>query len=256
VGPNERLERSQWDFFWAPADAETIDRPEVAALRCPRKIAHLNAVTRTRAVPARVDALVEEMQAWLPHDIARWMVPDTFDAQPLERALEASEWRPVGRYEARAMRPSDYARRTAHGFDVRRVDSLETLRDGVRVMSQAFGRDMPFTEDELAADLRQCADPGGRIHRFVVYRGDRPIASGGLNWYPELRFAFLWAGGTVPDARGAGAYTALVAERIRHAAAMGAEWAGLYAKDDTSAPIVARQGLACFGEMSYWAPEA
>jgi hypothetical protein len=254
VGPNERLERSQWDFFWAPRDVEILDRPDVAALRCARPIPHLNVVTRTRVEPARLGALVEEMRGWLPHDQARWLVPDTFDRRPLEHALEAAGWAPVGRYEARAIRPSDYGRAAPAGFDVRRVESLDALRDCVRVMGEAFGRDLSGSEDELAADLRQCADRDGRIHRFVVYRGDRPVASGGFNWYPELRFAFLWAGGTVPDARGAGAYSALVAERIRRAAAIGAEWAGLYAKDDTSAPIVARQGFIHTGEMSYWSP--
>jgi hypothetical protein len=64
----------------------------------------------------------------------------------------------------------------------------------------------------------------------------------------------LWAGGTVPDARGAGAYTTLLAHRIELARSLGLEWIGIYAKEGTSAPIVARQGFEHVGEMHYWSP--
>jgi len=254
MGPNERLERSQWDFFWIPDDAEVTDRPEVAAVRCDRAIPHLNIVTRTRVEPDRIPTVVEDMWEWIGHDMARWLVPDTFDRAPLEHALGMAGWHPRGRYEARAIRPRDYARTPPAGLEVRRVETLETLRDNIRVSSLAFGRDLPYTDEQLAADLAQCGDPRGRVHRYVVYRDGEPVCSGGFNWYPELRFAFLWAGGTVPEARGVGAYTALVHERVKGAAAVGAEWVGLYAKDDTSAPIVAKQGFERVGEMSYWGP--
>lgn len=257
LGPNDRLERSQWDFFWIPDDAQVLDRPEVAAVRCDRRIAHLNLVTRTRAEPARLPALVRDTWAFIGHDEARWMVPDTIETAPLEAALRGADWAPVFRYEARAIRPSEHTRRAHPRFDVRRVVSHDMLRDCVAVTGRAFGREPPPYDDaQLTSELAQCRDPGGRVHRFVVYDGDRPVSSGGFNWYPDLRFAFLWAGGTVPEARGSGAYTALVAARVAGAGAMGASFVGLYAKDDTSAPIVARQGFARVGEMSYWAPAA
>lgn len=254
MGPNERLERSQWDFFWVPDDAEIIDRPDIAAVRSARPIPHLNMVTRTRVEPERLPDVIDEMQAWLGDEKARWLLVDTFDRAPLERALSAAGWAPVGRYEARAIRPESYAKRPPAGLEVRRVESLETLRDCVAVTSAAFDRDMSIGPELEAAELAQCAAPRGRVHRYVVYDDGEPVCSGGFNWYPQLRFAFLWAGGTVPTARGRGAYTALVEARARGAASIGAEWIGLYAKDDTSAPIVARQGFERFGTMSYWAP--
>jgi len=256
LGPNERLERSQWDFFWIPADAEVRDEAELAAVRCPRTDPHLNMVTRTRAEPGRLGELVRDAWSWLGHDSVRWLVPDTFDRRPLEEALRAAGWAPRGRYEARAIRPEGHAREPHPSFDVRRVESLDVMRDCIGVTSAAFGHELTRSAAQLAEELVQCRDPHGRVHRFVVYRDGRPACSGGFNWYPDLRFAFLWAGGTVPEARGAGAYTALVDARIRGARALGAEWVGLYAKDDTSAPIVARQGFERAGEMSYWAPGA
>lgn len=252
MGPNERLEQSQWDFFWVPADAEVLERAGVVAVRHPRPIPHLNAVTKTRADAGRLPALVRELEIWLRHPTARWIVPDTFDRGPLEASLAQAGWQPEARFEARAIRPADYARRAGDAFDVRRVDSLELLRASVEVTSGAFARELRYDDAELAEQLAQCADPGGRTHRYVVYRGDEPVSSGGFNFYPALHLAFLWAGGTVPHARGAGAYSALVRARVQAAAALGADWVGLYAKEDTSAPIVARQGFERFGEMRYW----
>lgn len=252
IGPNERLERSQWDFFWVPEDVDVLDRPEVAAVRSEHPNPHLNMVTRTRMESPRLGALVREMGAWFGRREARWLVPDTVDRRPLEAALSADGWAPAGRYEARAIRPEGYVKAPPRDVEVRRVESAEVLRDCVAVTGAAFGRDMTLGPRLEVSELAQCQSPAGRVHRYVVYRDGRPICSGGFNWYPDLRFAFLWAGGTAADARGGGAYTALVHARVQAAAALGAEWVGLYAKDDTSAPIVARQGFEPFGEMTYW----
>ncbi len=252
MGPNERLDRSQWDFFWVPSDAEVIERYDVAAVRCARPLPHLNAVTRTRTGAA--NELVDEMQRWLGRHGSRWHVPDTFDRGPLEAALTRARWAPLTRFEARAIRPEDYAKRASSRFEVRRVETRATLVDAIAVRERAFGRAIPVSEGSLAFELSQCAPRESRVHRFVVYRAGEPVSAGGINWDPALRFAYRWGGGTIAAARGEGAYTALVATRVESARALGAEWVGLYAKEDTSAPIVARQGFEAVGEMRYWVP--
>ena len=252
MGPNERLERTQWDFFWAPPDADVVDRPELAALRCARPMGYLNNVTRSRAPAGGWPALVDEVGAFHRYGVSRWCVPDTFDTRELESALEAAGYAPSHHHDARAARPSDYHARPSGDFEVRRVASLEALRDCIGVTTRAFGRDDPMGDAELRRQLDQCIDRRGRVHRFVVYREGEPISSGGLGWYPELRFGFLWGGGTAPDARGRGAYSAIVKARIEHARALGAEWIGLYARATTSSPIIARQGFERVGERTAW----
>jgi hypothetical protein len=59
----------------------------------------------------------------------------------------------------------------------------------------------------------------------------------------------------VPEARGRGAYSAVLAARAKRAAQLGLRYIGLYAIGDTSAPIVARQGFARHGAMTYWQRE-
>ena len=84
------------------------------------------------------------------------------------------------------------------------------------------------------------------------FQGHALLGITGINIYPDLRFGFLWGGGTVPEARGRGAYSAVVARRMDHAKQIGLDLAGVYARIDTSSPIVARQGLERFGSMTYW----
>jgi len=253
VGPKERLERTQWDFFWVPRDAEIVDRPELAALRCARPVPYLNCVTRSRATAAAWPELVAEVGAFHQYGLSRWLVPDTFDTRALEAALGAAGYAPTFRHDARAVRPDEHRARAGRAdVEVRRVASLAELRACVDVTSRAFGRPDLSDDIELRRQLEQCSDPRGRVHRFVAYRRGEPISSGGLSWFPDLRFGFLWAGGTTPDARGEGTYSAVVRARVEHARALGAEWIGTYALETTSSPVVARQGFERVGAMAYW----
>ena len=105
-------------------------------------------------------------------------------------------------------------------------------------------------------ELGQCIRADARVQRFVAYDGDEPVSSGGVNIYPELGFGLLWAGGTVPAARGRGAYSAILAARIACAAARGLRFIGLYARVGTSSPVVAAQGFDSVGRMTYWETSA
>jgi hypothetical protein len=248
------LEQTQWDFFWAPADAEVVDRPELLYVRCPRDAPHLNAVTRVRAAPAALPALIEEVLAAHAGVRSRWMVVERQESAPLERALGRYGYAPVNETHASAIAVDDYRPRSAQGIEVRRVETLEGLRHCVAVIERTFPGSRRITEEELALDLSMCTGPAARVQRYVAHdvgRGE-PVASGGLTLFPALRFGFLWSGGTVPGARGRGAYSAVMAARVARAREVGLTHVGLYAFTDTSAPIVARQGFTRHGAMTFW----
>jgi GNAT superfamily N-acetyltransferase len=63
---------------------------------------------------------------------------------------------------------------------------------------------------------------------------------------------FLWGGGTLPEARGRGAYRAVLAARMRRARELGLGWVGLQARADTSWPVVRRLGFQSDGSMVSW----
>jgi len=131
---------------------------------------------------------------------------------------------------------------------------MQSLRDCTGVIGRAFPGGRAFTQMELEHDLRNCTGPNARVQRFVAYddKSGRPLSSGGMTLYPALGFGLLWAGGTIPEARGRGAYAAILGARIKRARELGFDYVGLYAMVNTSAPIVLRHGFRAYGSMTYW----
>ncbi len=247
--PAETLERTQWDTFWVPPDTEIVDRPDLLLLGCPRPVGYLNVVLRTRAAPAALPALVTEVEHRQGTRHTRWMVTDTTPESPLESALGAAGWTPGVHHEVRVRAVSGWDRRPT--VEVQRVVTMAQLAQCVDVTLAAFGSPRTFRPADLDAELHACRD-GRKVSRFVAMLDGRPVAAGGLTAFPELGFGLLWAGATLAEARGRGAYASLLAARIAHARRLGLGAVGLYAVADTSAPIVARFGFGSFGEMRFW----
>ncbi|MFT5457966.1 MAG: GNAT superfamily N-acetyltransferase [Myxococcota bacterium] len=248
--PDAILERTQWDTFWLPSDATQVDRPALGYTHCPRDQTYLNQVYRTRLSPDAVEAAIAEVVAAHAGRVSRWsLVPDSAPAD-LARHLEAAGYRRYGEHRGAVLPVDDW--QTVHtGHTVRSVRTRAELEDLYAATGAAFGRDAHPGDAAAEAEVLECRD-GSRVQRFVVYEGDRPVCGGGLNLYPELRFGFLWAGGTVPDARGRGAYRALLQARVQAARHTGLTAVGLYARTTTSLPIVQRLGFNTHGFMHSW----
>lgn len=251
--PAEILERSQWDFFWVPPDTTVHERPELLYVTCPRDLPHLNCVTRTRGAPPQIDDLVREVVDAHRRVRSRWHVPDTFDVRPLEAALQAAGYVRAVEHHAYVQETATFRARTRPPVRVQRVERMDELRALHRAFDLAFGVDRSRSEEDARIELAQCRAADGRVHRFVAYdQAGEPVACGGLTVFAHLRFGFLWAGGTIPGARGRGYYSAVLAARIAKARALGLRCVGVYARVETSSPIVAAHGLARIGNMSFW----
>lgn len=244
------LERSQWDFFWVPEDTVVVDRPELAFLSSARP--HLNRVYRVRAAADRLPALVDEVStAHLGG--SHFYLADTIDLAPLERVLERAGYHTPVEHIASVIDVGVFRARATSSVRVERVTTLAQLRDAVAVMDEVFGETPPASDAVLAEMLRQCVGEAPRTWRFVAYdHDDRPVSYGAVTLYPELGFGLMWGGSTITSARGRGAYSATVSARIAAAASAGINSVGLYAKIDTAAPIVARQGFRDVGRMWQW----
>jgi GNAT superfamily N-acetyltransferase len=252
--PDEVLEQTQWDFFWVTPDATVVDRPEIAYIRCPRDVQYLNTVTRTRATPAQLSALTGEVAEAHDRVRSRWLVCPGNRSEALERTLADHGWSSGPDHDGYTIELQGYVPRACDGLSVRAVQSWHDLLAWFDVCGRAFDEFRAPAEDEIRLELERCTRPGARTSRYVVWDDatGQPLTAAGMNLYPELRFGFLWAGGTVPEARGRGAYSAIVAARIAHARRLGFSRVGLYARTTTSAPIVAKQGFARCGRMTYW----
>ncbi|MEL6348078.1 MAG: hypothetical protein AAFV53_33530 [Myxococcota bacterium] len=252
--PAERLERTLWDLFWLPGDARVYQTPQMTVLHSPRPIGYLNCVVRIRLTVDRADDAIATVGDLHAHTTSRWQITDTWDAGPVERRLEQAGYAITNDHHVRMLPVDDFHPRAAANVVVRPVRDLKTLRDCIAVAVEAFGHIGTSDEAILRDELAECTRPQARVHRFVVYDAatGAPISSGGLNHHPDLQLGFLWSGGTVPNARGRGAYSALVAARVDAARRLGIRWVGTYARKSSSSPIIGKQGFQIMGTMRYW----
>ena len=255
---NQRLERANWDDFWLPNDVQVIERPEIKYYVCARPVHYLNQVVRTRAHAGRLPALVAEVTGAHAHAPARWNVFDTVPTTALEQELERAGYRQLPGAHAMVQdtagfRPSG----KGAGLRVRVVDDRSSLLDSIRVMERTFDHETEHSEAELADLQSRCTGPAARIVRMVAYQEDGPaITTGAMSLFPDLDLGYLWGGSTLPDARGQGGYSAVLAARIEYAQRRGIGLVGLHAIVDTSAPIVAALGFERCGSMGKWARDA
>ena len=251
--PNERMEQSQWDTFWVPREARVVDRPELLYLTCPRPVFYLNQVLRTRPGHARWSALVDEVRAAHAHSTSCWLLFDTIDMSGLERPLSDAGYELQNTSHTMVTEVSDVRASQDPNIAIRRVCNRDTLLHSLAIMDEAFGVQVEHPEAELTELLRGCIGAQARIARLVAYtRSGQPIATGCMNLYPALNLAYLWGGSTLPEARGRGAYSALLRARVALARQLGMRTVGVYALTDTSAPILAKHGYLRCGTMNKW----
>ena len=252
---DEILERAQWDLFWLrPGGATIVDRPEIRYLHSPDDQMYLNMVVRTRTSAARLPVVIDEVGAAHRHVRSRWLVCPHSEPASLADRLADHGYEDKAESYGYVMPVDAYQARAAPGISVRRVTTIQGLRDWYRVLNLAFGESIDHNAAELAAQLEVLVAPEERSQGFVAYDDvtEQPISAGDLRLYPALGFGYLLAGCTVPEARGRGAYSALLAHRIEVARRRGIGLVGLYAIVATSAPIVERLGFVRHGPMSYW----
>ncbi|MBH23528.1 MAG: hypothetical protein CMH57_03490 [Myxococcales bacterium] len=253
----ERFELAAADMFWVPPEVEVIERPEITYTRSANPNPLYNAVARSRAGSlAEVRRLVSEVLA-AHGGASRWRVFSHVEAPGLVDALTEAGYAKTHEHKLMVF-PVERelgGREADPRWRVARIETVEQLLDCREVTERAFERPMPHASRErLEEELAGCADPDGRVARFVVYdRASGEAASaGGLTLDPRFGLGFLWAGGTVPEFQGQGAYSMLIRARLDHARAAGLSHVGLYARLDTSAPVVARRGFTCEGRMDWW----
>lgn len=243
------LEQALWDFFWIPTDCHFVDRPELLYGVCPRDNPSINVVTRIRSEdPA---PLLDEVVAAHAGRTSRVHVNPGNDSPKLRQALTDRGYLCGPQFFAFS-KPVDAIPTIKSTVEVRSVQTLEDLRLWFDACAAGFGSRIERAPHEDAYDLARCTGPDARTHRVVALLDGAPVGAGGMSTHPRLKFAFLWAGAVAPEARGRGIYSAILAARAEHARTLGITDVGLYAKHDTSAPIVRAKGFEQAGPMVYF----
>jgi len=246
----DRLEAAQGQTWWLPTSAQLFEGPDYCFYE---NGGQFNIVRFTPDI-ADVQARLQEICARIGQAPAIFNVFPHRHGSEVFQALASAGFSPGHRYEARAIHVEAYDRLPPDDMRVVAVETVDDMRQVYAIRAEVFGGRPPETENTLRRYLKDATGPDARVRQFLVFDRDtdRPLCQAGMSLFPSLNVAFLFAGGTLETARGRGAYTALVAARIECARSVGIEYVALFAREDTSAPIVNRQGFEYYGDMQAW----
>ena len=139
-----------------------------------------------------------------------------------------------------------------YDHDVRRILEPSGIADVMAVQERVWGGAF----DWLANDLREelSGAPKG-ISIYVAYADGQPVSSAWVRFHPPGEFASLWGGSTLPDYRGRGFYTALLAARGQEAIQRDFRLLTVDAGDE-SRPILAKLGfqVITYAQACRWHP--
>jgi len=251
----ERVLREAEDWVWVPTDAEddttderrlTVypDRVSVQWSRTGRPFDDLLAEVTVRAAAtgrpvlhwwtrpsSRPDDIGDHLVA---HGFRRAEVLDVF-------ALDLSRPGAAADLHERLEVPAE--------VEVRRVTDEGGVRAAGRLAAEAFGEDEP-TEAQVAEAVERLAEEErtGRwqYRRWIASVDGRDVGSAGATLVGDL--VRLWGGAVLADARGRGAYRALLSARCGDAVAAGASVALVKGRVSTSGPTLRRAGFQVFGQ--------
>jgi GNAT superfamily N-acetyltransferase len=204
-------------------------------------------VQRLRLDPSAVESAVAEIRDVLAargRSAAMWSVGSSAMPADLPDRLQALGMVPEdGPGEAAMVLIRSPEPIPPTSFVVRLAETADEDRAAMEVMIEAFGFDQSDAAEARAqAETRfERLKVSGHTRLALVWEDDVPIATGRVTFTPWG--LLLGGGGTLPRARGRGAFSALIPVAWREAVRRGTPALVTWARRDTSEPILAWLGF-------------
>jgi hypothetical protein len=251
------LQQVTCDFFWIPSHARIVDRTELchAFSDKPGWDNHVARLTLPQDLDIeQADHIAAEVESCHRHGHSRYFIFDEWMRAPMMDAIENRGLTHSHSHRAAGLNVAEHQAHPTGDFIVEPVQTLPQLLEADALASRVFGSQHLMDEDEARQLIAQRNRGDYRIHRFIAQdrRTGESVAHGGLNIYPELKMGLMWGGGTIPEARGRGAYRATVDARIAFARVLGLDTLALYAREGESLPIMQALGADLGNRMHFW----
>lgn len=234
-------------WAWLPRDSEHV-REDLLLVRYPERFGggvRGSQVSSPSSAAAVLDRAVEKTRAWGESQLTFWTNPS--DDPDLEEELRRRGAVHEDTVTVFALAIDQLAIDVPSGVTAEVVRTLEQVRE-VDAINVPVWEQSPLDEEGLRTELAEVtagleAAEGvrvlGRLDGEAVSTGGCTIVEG---------FTRLWGAATLERARGRGAYRAVLAERLRASAELGATTALVKGRISTSAPILERAGFRHYGD--------
>lgn len=239
--------RASAAWVWFPRDGEH-ENAELQLVRYPPRLGGgvtASMVQSSLDATAVLDRAIERTRAWSEQTLTFWT--NASDSPQLEQELQR---RGAAHTDTVAVfaRPIDgLSVEVPATVTAEVVRTLEQVREVDAVNVPVWGQH-PLDEQGLQDELAEvtAGRESGEGARVLARLDDRAVSTGGCTIVDG--FVRLWGAATLAEARGHGAYRAVLAERLRIGAELGAITAIVKGRISTSAPILARAGFTHYGD--------
>lgn len=234
-------------WVWCPRDGEQ-EKADLQLVRYPARFGggvRASQVDSTADAATVLDRAIARTRAWNETQLTVWT--SACDSPDLEEELRRRGARHVDTVAVFALAIEELSVDVPAGATAEVVRTLEQVREvdsiNVPVWEQA-----PLDEDGLRVELSEisAALQAGQGFRVLGRLDGEAVSTGGCTIVDG--FTRLWGAATLASARGRGAYRAVLAERLRVSADLGARTALVKGRITTSAPVLARAGFRHYGD--------
>ena len=248
--PIERLELANQQTWWLPSNVVIHEGPD-HCFYC-----HDGSFRIVRFTPSdgNVNQRLNEILNVIDNMPVRFTYLPHRHGPAVLDALQQTGFVRHNRCEARVLPVGNGHRNPSPDIQVIMVQTFAQMKRIYAIRKEVFGDRRMEPDENIRRYLNASIGPNARVRQFLALDKETgtPLSQAGMSLFPSLKFSFLFAGGTLAVARGRGAYTALINARVDYASSIGMDYVGLFAREDTSAPIVAQHGFEYCGEMEDW----
>lgn len=234
-------------WAWFPRDSDRADE-HLTLVRYPARFGggvRGSQVRSSSDAAAVLDHAVERTRDWGESRLTFWTNPS--DGPDLEEELRRRGAEHVDTVAVLARAIDGLSVDVPTGATGEIVRTLDQVRE-VDAINVPVWEQVPLDEEGLRAELAEVT--GGRESgeglRVLGRLDERAVSTGGCTIIDG--FARLWGAATLAEYRGRGAYRAVLAERLRASAELGATTALVKGRVSTSAPILTRVGFRHYGD--------
>ena len=249
----ERLARAMQAYWWKPKAVEVMDSPELLYMHSD-SLDSMNSVLRFRATKADLVQKIQEIDHVFHHKKCKFHYYPHIHGEAVANALRAIGFQPTQRHVCFILHVDSYIRTTNPAIEVRVVNTFSQLKTYFDITAQAFGDENRLQDDEIQRQLMNCIPPEQRARTFTAgLKGSKDrIGAAGIILLVDCGLGLLYSGGVLSAYRNMGVYSSLLKARIEYAKAQGMTHVGIFAREQSSALVVAAQGFRQCGEMIYW----
>lgn len=206
----------------------------------------LNMIGCTRLDETTVEAAIQEVKQHFDKlgSMMRWLISDFSTPSNINQYLEDAGFTQTATLVGMILKDLHHQIKSNSTVTVREATTSDS-QQLIGLYRDAY----PLPQDVAEIALEMFNVLGAR--HYLAYLADvpEPVSVASMFYYPNTRIVALQGAATLPEFRGRGIYTSLMARRLDDARADNMQLAVMQAHSTTSAPIVANLGFEKLCDM-------